>query len=1232
MVGGRGSTLAAVLTAMLLVTSAISVGVVAGTGSHAASEEAVSESTAMERPLFSDDPEPSLSVDVPSEVTVGEPIEIDVEAVNDGGDAGPWSTVTISSPSLDTADDDAFDLVETNAEYGDTFAAGDTIWTSDQEQIDAEYALAEAGTDGDTEWRGGERRSLTTEVVPDEPGTVDIYVRATFTDPDDSSASYADPERGDAVDQQGYEVFRYSVDVVEEPPDPDPALSVDVPSDGTVGEPIEITVEGVNYGGDAGPWSTVTVSSPSFDTAGDDAFDLVETNAEYGDTFAAGDTIWTGDQESTTASYAAVEAGTDGDTAWSADERRSFTAEVTPEEPGTIDLYVRTTLTDPDDSPRSYTAPERGDTVDQQGYEVTRYSISIDEPEEDDTHGLDVDFDGSVGSVELAPPHRSFADGVDEEFADGTDVTLTADPDPGYAFDRWQGDVPSGATTDETVTVTMDRDRSVVALFEEATSEHDLTVEADGGGAVGVLPPGTSAQFVERSYEDGTDVELTARPDAGYEFEGWDGDVPSDATTDETVTVTMDGDQSLLARFDEAAADAEITDIEFHEETTAPDETVEFDIHLTNTGEESREFFVEHTIVGPDGEVADDAQTETIGPDGTEMAPFEWFVEAGTAPGSYDVIVTVWDVDDLESPVAETRSDDVIEVDDPVETRIDWVEAPPEEVDHDGSVEISATGELTDDGEICLLAEGRIWDDEIACTSMPSGEFTYNYTIDVEDELSIDPGDTASLYVEATDQDGDDATPSVDVEARTVEELTVRVVDERGTPVPEYNVRLYSTGETDVTDEDGEVVFDGEVESGQLIVAYTEGDGLNEYFSQTDRSERTVEIEVSASERISGTVYGPDGEPIDGGELTVFADRNLVSTSIDDDGTFSLDEPISPGEHVVEITTDEQLWHATVTVRPGADEHDVEIAERDRSATNVMRGAIYGDPGFHNGVYDEGYELEYFVGWMGGAATPGAGIPADVRDLVSAADRGDTVDTSLTALSLFGTVGSVPKVVDKTQDFLTRYPTHRGDLGTIISQSRVIPEDAKTAILRDGVYRNSYSDLQRAGLDESEINRMAASGTNLRDANRLVDDGADPQVVTRISDDGADLGSIRVGSDVTDSDIDVVLRDGTLSESRFITNDDGRTVWLESGDGDTGLQHIVDGHEGDFINKFDHIDSTNSEEEIVRTIQNTIENGQATPVSDSRGGWEYVHRSSSGDTQVVVSENGYVITAHPLSD
>jgi uncharacterized membrane protein len=162
-------------------------------------------------------PDPSIDdVDVPDEITLGESFEIEVEADNDGGRAGHYSTVSVSSPNLDDSGDDS--QLSVTDDYDHAYSTvrdrGERIFDKSGDRTTADYALAEAGSTSETYWDGGESRDFAAQFTPEEAGTFVVYVRATHTD-DDSGQVFNDPNYG-VVDQQDYAVERYEVEVKEE--------------------------------------------------------------------------------------------------------------------------------------------------------------------------------------------------------------------------------------------------------------------------------------------------------------------------------------------------------------------------------------------------------------------------------------------------------------------------------------------------------------------------------------------------------------------------------------------------------------------------------------------------------------------------------------------------------------------------------------------------------------------------------------------------------------------------------------------------------------------------------------------------------------------------------------------------------------------------------------------------------------------------------------------------------
>ncbi|MGH7601869.1 MAG: InlB B-repeat-containing protein, partial [bacterium] len=116
-------------------------------------------------------------------------------------------------------------------------------------------------------------------------------------------------------------------------------------------------------------------------------------------------------------------------------------------------------------------------------------------------------------------------------------VELTATPDAGFQFSGWSGDL-TGSTNP--ATLTMNANKSVTATFTAIPpAQHTLTVTTSGSGNVTLNPPGGT-------YEVDIAVELTATPDAGFQFSGWSGDLTGSTNP---ATLTMNANKNVTATF-----------------------------------------------------------------------------------------------------------------------------------------------------------------------------------------------------------------------------------------------------------------------------------------------------------------------------------------------------------------------------------------------------------------------------------------------------------------------------------------------------------------------------------------------------------------------------------------------------------------------------------------------------------------------------------------------------------
>ena len=128
----------------------------------------------------------------------------------------------------------------------------------------------------------------------------------------------------------------------------------------------------------------------------------------------------------------------------------------------------------------------------------------------------------------------------------GTEITLTATPNAGYHFKEWQ--VMSGDVTVRDDKFTMPSDNvEIKAIFEEdappTPTEYTVTVKTDGNGTA-------SASHAKAVV--GTEITLTATPNAGYHFKEWQ--VMSGDVTVRDDKFTMPGsDVEVKAIFEEEA-------------------------------------------------------------------------------------------------------------------------------------------------------------------------------------------------------------------------------------------------------------------------------------------------------------------------------------------------------------------------------------------------------------------------------------------------------------------------------------------------------------------------------------------------------------------------------------------------------------------------------------------------------------------------------------------------------
>ncbi len=140
------------------------------------------------------------------------------------------------------------------------------------------------------------------------------------------------------------------------------------------------------------------------------------------------------------------------------------------------------------------------------------------------------------------------------EYASGEVVTLSVVLADGYQFDGWSGDVAEEDLLENPVALTMDSPKSVSAKVSKLLRTLNLSVTGSGTGTIRPTPNGTfEDNALIRQYVDGTSVSLQADADAGAIFVGWSGNVPDGSQTANPLTVLMDRERTITARFEQKA-------------------------------------------------------------------------------------------------------------------------------------------------------------------------------------------------------------------------------------------------------------------------------------------------------------------------------------------------------------------------------------------------------------------------------------------------------------------------------------------------------------------------------------------------------------------------------------------------------------------------------------------------------------------------------------------------------
>jgi len=125
-----------------------------------------------------------------------------------------------------------------------------------------------------------------------------------------------------------------------------------------------------------------------------------------------------------------------------------------------------------------------------------------------------------------------------KKYPQGTVVELTPKAKEGWVFESWEGDL-SGADFPQRIMV--DKEMNITANFLRKEYEINFTILGEGTVEEKILTSPSG-----KNYPNGTVVQLIPKPNEGWIFESWGGDL---AGTDSPQNITVDSEKNVTLNF-----------------------------------------------------------------------------------------------------------------------------------------------------------------------------------------------------------------------------------------------------------------------------------------------------------------------------------------------------------------------------------------------------------------------------------------------------------------------------------------------------------------------------------------------------------------------------------------------------------------------------------------------------------------------------------------------------------
>lgn len=172
--------------------------------------------------------------------------------------------------------------------------------------------------------------------------------------------------------------------------------------------------------------------------------------------------------------------------------------------------------------------------------------------EEYEYFDLDTDTEGE-GNIEINVTDLPFE--ITETYPtypEGTLLELEAVSETGWSFIEWSSNLSNIDVKQNPLQINMEEDISLTAIFEKTHFMVDIEIEGEGEVEEKILSMPEDHSQLQTLYPPGSQLELTAIPESGWDFIEWQGDITEGSQNTNPIDFIIEDDLNIKVIFTES--------------------------------------------------------------------------------------------------------------------------------------------------------------------------------------------------------------------------------------------------------------------------------------------------------------------------------------------------------------------------------------------------------------------------------------------------------------------------------------------------------------------------------------------------------------------------------------------------------------------------------------------------------------------------------------------------------